>query len=80
MPTSNFTTAKPQQIYVICDSVSIAIGDISDVLSGLMSLSEDRSSAMSAEGAVTRVFDGYDDDSRELEAIPKVREWFAKLY
>ena len=35
---------------------------------------------MSAEGAVTLVFNGYDDDPRELESIPEVREWFAKLF
>ena len=28
---------------------------------------------------VTLVFHGYDDDPRELEAIPEVRVWFAKL-
>ena len=46
----------------------------------LQSLSGDRSSAMSAEGAVTLVFHGYDDDPREIEAIPEVREWFSKLF
>ncbi len=35
---------------------------------------------MTAEGAVTLVFNGYDDDPRELESIPEVREWFAKLF
>ena len=80
MPTSRFSSAKDQQIVVVCDSASIATGDISEVLSSLKSLSGDRSSAMSAEGAVTLVFNGYDDDSRELESIPEVREWFAKLF
>jgi len=80
MPTARFSTVKDQQIFVVCDSASIATGDIAGVLSSLKSLSGDRSSAMSAEGAVTLVFDGYDDDRRELEAIPEVREWFAKLY
>ena len=74
MPTSRFSSAKDQQIYVLCDSASIATGDISEVLSSLKSLSGDRSSAMSAEGAVTLVFNGYDDDPRELESIPEVRE------
>ena len=80
MPTARFSSAKVQQIYVVCDSASIATGDISGVLSALKSLSADRSSAMSAEGAVTLVFNGYDDDPRELESIPEVREWFAKLF
>jgi hypothetical protein len=79
MPTTRFSSAKQQQIYVVCDSASIATGDISAVLSALKRLSGDRASAMSAEGAVTLVFNGYDDDPRELEAIPEVREWFAKL-
>ena len=35
---------------------------------------------MSAEGTVTLVFHSYDDDPRELEAIPEVREWFTKLF
>jgi hypothetical protein len=80
MPTARFSTVKDQQIYVVCDSASIAKGDISGVLSSLKSLSGDRSSAMSAEGAVTLVFNGYDDDPRELESIPEVRDWFAKLF
>jgi hypothetical protein len=80
MPTARFSTAKDQQIYVVCDSASIATGDISEVLSSLKSLCGDRASAMSAEGAVTLVFNGYDDDPRELESIPEVREWFAKLF
>src|SRR5450755_1503361 len=80
MPTARFSSAKDQQIYVVCDSASIATGNISEVLSSLKSLSGDLSSAMSAEGAVTLVFNGYDDDPRELESIPEVREWFAKLF
>ena len=65
---------------VVCDSAAITAGDISAVLTALKSLSSDRSSAMSAEGVVTLVFHGYDDDPRELEAIPEVRGWFANLF
>lgn len=67
-------------MFVVCDSAAITAGDISAVLTALKSLSSDRSSAMGAEGAVTLVFHGYEDDPRELEAIPDVREWFAKLF
>ena len=67
MSSSRFSSAKDQQIVVVCDSASVAAGDISEVLSSLQSLSGDRSSAMSAEGAATLVFNGYDDDPRELE-------------
>src|ERR1017187_8430265 len=80
MSSARFSSAKNQQIYVVGDSASIATGDISEVLSTLKSLSGDRSSTMSAEGSVTLVFNGYDDDPRELESIPEVREWFAKLF
>ena len=80
MPTARFSTAKDQQIYIVCDSASIATGDISEVVSTLKSLSGDRSSAMSAEGTVTLVFEGYDDDPREVYSIPEVRDWFAKLF
>src|ERR1019366_1470997 len=80
MSTSRFSPLKDQQIVVVCDSASIAACDIAEVLSSLKSLSGDRSSAMSAEGAVTLVFNGYDDDPRELHSIPEVREWFAKLF
>jgi hypothetical protein len=80
MSTPRFSPAKGQQIFVVCDSVSISAGDLSEVLSSLKSFSSDRSSAISAEGSVTLVFDGYDDDPRELESIPEVREWFAKLF
>ena len=80
MPTSRFSPVKDQQVFVVCDSAAITTGDISAVLSALKSLSSDRASAMSAEGAVTLVFHGYDDDPRELYAIPEAREWFAKLF
>ena len=80
MPTSRFSPAKDQQVIVVCDSAAITAGDISGVLTALKSLSSDRSSAMSAEGVVTLVFHGYDDDPRELEAIPEVRGWFANLF
>ena len=80
MPTSRFSPAQDQQVIVVCDSAAITAGDISAVLTALKSLSSDRSSAMSAEGVVTLVFHGYDDDPRELEAIPEVRGWFANLF
>ena len=80
MPTPRFSPAKDQQVIVVCDSTEINSGNISKVLTALKSLSSDRSSAMSAEGAVTLVFHGYDNDPRELEAIPEVRAWFAKLF
>ena len=80
MPTPRFSPAKDQQVFVVCDSAAITAGDISGALAALKSLSGDRSSAMSAEGAITLVFHGYDDDPRELEAIPEVREWFVHLF
>ena len=80
MPSARFSPTKSQQVFVVCDSADVTAGDISAVLSALKSLSSDRSSAMSAEGAVTLVFHGYDDDPRELEAIPEVRKWFALLF
>ena len=80
MATSRFSPVKDQQIVVVCDSASIAAGDIAEVLSSLKSLSGDRSSTMRAEGAVTLAFNGYNDDPRELESIPEVKEWFAKLF
>jgi hypothetical protein len=73
MPASRLYPAKDQQVFVVCDSAAIAAGDISEVLAALNSLSGDRSSAMSAEGAVTLVFHGYDNNPREIEAIPEVR-------
>jgi len=80
MPTSRFSTAPEQQVIVVCDAAEIRKGDISAALTALKSLTGDRSSAMSAEGAVTLVFHGYDNDPRELEAIPEVRAWFAGLF
>ena len=80
MPASRFSPAPDQQVIVVCDSAAITTGDISGVLTALKSLSSDRSSAMSAEGAVTLVFHGYDDHPRELESIPEVRAWFARLF
>lgn len=80
MPTSRLSPAKNQQVIVVCDSAAITAGDISGVMTALKSLSSDRSSAMSAEGAVTLVFHGYDNDPREIESIPEVRAWFARLF
>ena len=80
MPTPRFSPAKDQQVIVVCDSATITAGDISGVLAALKILSGDRSSAMSAEGAVTLVFHGYDDDPREIESIPEVQAWFAQLF
>ena len=80
MPTARFSPAKAQHVFVVCESAEVTAGDISAVLRALKSISSDRSSAMSAEGAVTLVFHGYDDDPRELEAIPEVRAWFAQLF
>jgi len=69
MPTSRLTPAQDQQVIVVCDSAAITAGDISGVLAALKSLTGDRSSAMSAEGAVTLVFHGYDDEAR-LPLVP----------
>lgn len=80
MSTSRFSPTKDQQVIVVCDSAEITAGDISGVLAAFKSLSSDRSSTMSAEGAVTLVFHGYDDDPRELEVIPEIRIWFAQLF
>ena len=55
MPTSRLTPAPDQQVIVVCDSAAITAGDISGVLTALKSLTGDRSSTMSAEGAVTLV-------------------------
>ena len=74
MPTPRFSPAKDQQVFVVCDSAVIAAGDISEVLAALKILPGDRSSAMCVEGAVTLVFNGYNDAPREIEAIPEVRE------
>ena len=73
MPTSRLYPAKDRQVFVVCNSAAITAGDISEVLVALKSLTGDRSSAMSAEGAVTLAFHGYDDDPREIEAITEVR-------
>ena len=80
MSPVHYSPAKDQQIIVVCDSEEVSTGEVSNVLSSLKILSRDRVSALSAEGTVTLVFHGYDDDPRELEAIPEVRNWFAKLF
>lgn len=80
MPTTRYSPAREQQIIVVCDSAAVSAGDISQVLSSLQRLTRNRISALSAEGAVTLVFDGYNHDPRELKAIPEVREWFAALF
>ena len=80
MSPTRYSPIKDQQIILVCDSAAVSAGDISSVLISLQSLTRDRASALSAEGAVTLLFGGYDNDPRELEAIPEVREWFATLF
>lgn len=38
MPTSRFSLAKAQQVFVVCDSAEVIAGDISAVLRALKSL------------------------------------------
>jgi hypothetical protein len=71
MSTSRFSSAKDQQIFVVCDSASIAAGDIAEVLSSLKSLSGDRSSTMSAEGAVTLAFNATTTTPASLSPFQK---------
>ena len=80
MPPVHYSAVKDQQLIMVCDSAAVSTGDISEVLSALKNLSRDRASVLSAEGAVSLIFHGYDDDPRELMAIPEVRNWFAKLF
>lgn len=47
--------------------------------SQLGSLSADRSSALSSEGSLTLIFDGYNSDPREIHTVSEVRAWFEKL-
>lgn len=51
MSTPRLSPAKGQQIFVVCDSVLISAGDLSEVLTSLKSFSSGRSSA-SAKGSV----------------------------
>lgn len=74
------SAAKDTLILLPIDRQDVENGDISSVLMRLWMLSADRSSAMSAEGAVSLSFSGYDDDTRPLHAIPEVRAWFQKLH
>ena len=80
MSSTHPSPAKTQHFIVVCNAKAVSAGDISEVLAALQGFSRDRASAMRAEGAVTLIFDGYDSDPRELEAIPEVREWFATLF
>ena len=80
MPHARHSPAKSQHFIVVCRADAVSAGDISEVLVALQGFSRDRVSALRAEGAVTLIFDGYDSDPRELEAIPEVRAWFAKLF
>ncbi len=80
MPITRHSPAKTQQFIVVCTADAISAGDLSGVLASLQRLSCDRASALRAQGAVSLIFEGYDADPRELEAIPEVRAWFASLY
>jgi hypothetical protein len=73
------TTAKETLYILEITRNEIETGDISGVLSRLKTLSSDRASILAAEGAVSFMVGGYDDDPRPLHAVPEVREWFQRL-
>lgn len=74
-----FSAAKETLILVPISRTDIEAGDVSSVAARLGMLSADRASALSAEGQVALMFEGYDLDPRPPHAIPEVRSWFAKL-
>jgi hypothetical protein len=79
MPDTHYSPAKKQQYVLVCDLEATLSGDITRALSILQVISGSTAIAIATEGSLTLVFDGFDDDPRELGDIPEVRAWFTKL-
>ena len=57
----------------------IQTGDTATVLGALNLFLETRERVLWGQGRITIVFEGYDDDSREVWCIPEIRRYTRKL-
>lgn len=78
-PKARLSPAKDRLIVIEFARERVEAMDVSKALEHLSALTGSADAAIQSEGAVTFLFEGWDDDPRELAEIPEVRRWFQKL-
>jgi hypothetical protein len=78
-PKARLSPAKDRLIVIEFARGRVEAMDVSKALEQLRILTASADAATRSEGAVTFLFEGWDDDPRELAEIPEVRRWFQKL-
>lgn len=77
--SQTLSATKETVIFLHIDREEVESGSVKGTLGVLKPLIGDRASILSAEGCVSLLFGGYDNDPRPLHSIPEVRSWFAML-
>jgi hypothetical protein len=75
----NFRPAVTEPIFLVFSREQVAELDLQEPLTFLRRLAENPEIAISACGRLSLVFDGYNNDSRELFEIPEVRRYIQQL-
>jgi hypothetical protein len=78
-PRARLSPAKDELMILVIHRDEVEAGDIAPVLQQLEFMTETRELAERWEGRIAVVFNGWDDDPREVVEIPAVRRYFADL-
>ena len=78
-PLARLSPARDDVLVILISRESVIAGDIAPMLEQLTPLSASREAALQWEGTLTFIFEGWDDDPRELSEIPEVRAYFRAL-
>ncbi len=78
-PRARLSPAKDDRLLIEIARDEVEAGDIAPVLQQLEFMTETRELAERWEGRIAVVFNGWDDDPREVIEIPEVRRYFADL-
>lgn len=78
-PLARLSPVPKQLVVLTISRESVMAGDIASVLDTLGAFSASREAALHWEGTLTLMFEGWEDDRRELSAIPEVRAYFRAL-
>jgi len=57
----------------------ILSGDVTEVLTALQGFLQSHNSVLSGRGRITLLFEGYDDDPRDVYDIPEIRSYTRTL-
>ncbi|MEA3640257.1 MAG: chlororespiratory reduction 6 domain-containing protein [Lamprobacter sp.] len=78
-PRARLSPAKDELMILVIHRDEVEAGDIAPVLQQLEFMTETRELAERWEGRLGFVFEGWDDDPREVVEIPAVRRYFTNL-